>query len=369
MAPPRGLLALLAAATAASCAAASAASVGPDGAVASECPPPPVKSYGDAGAARILASHNVTCAGGDGLKRFAGEALAYVTPWNSRGYDVAKRFGAKFTYVSPVWLQLRDAPGGGVEVTGTHDIDAGWVADVRAGCRGACSVLPRLIFEARTLDVAASVRAVAGVVQRHGFDGVVLEVPLQHPAVRAQLVPQLAAALAALPSAPLGVAKLVLVVGPGGLAPDALAALAAHAHRFSVMTYDHSSSRGQPGPNSPLRWVADTMAALLPPGAPASLRRQLLVGVPFYGYDARDAILGHRWLELLAQHTPRVKLDAKAAEHYVTYTDAATGARRTVYYPTPWMLQARLALAAAEGYGGVAVWEVGQGLDEFMDWF
>lgn len=362
-------LLLLAAAAARCCSAAPpvAVAVGADGASEVACPPPPVKNYGDAGAAAILATHNATCAGRDTHKRFAGETLVYITPWNSRGYEVAKRFGAKFTYVSPVWLQLRDAHAGGVEVTGTHDIDAGWVADLRAGCAGACSVLPRLIFEARSLDVAATVRAVAGVVSKHGFDGIVLEVPLAHPAVRGQLVPQLAAALAALPSAPLGVAKLVLVVGPGGSAPDALAELARHAHRFSVMTYDHSSSRGQAGPNAPLRWVKETMAALAPRDD-GGVRRKLLVGMPFYGYDNRDAILGSRWLELLAAHAPRVKLDAKAGEHFITYS-ASASERHTVYFPTPWMLKQRLALAASEGYGGVAVWEVGQGLDAFMDLF
>lgn len=32
----------------------------------------------------------------------------FVLPqWNNHGYDTAKMFGAKFTHISPVWLQLR----------------------------------------------------------------------------------------------------------------------------------------------------------------------------------------------------------------------------------------------------------------------
>ena len=48
---------------------------------------------------------------------------------NGKGYDVAKAW-AKFTHISPVWLQLR-APGGAFALAGRHDIDKGWMADVR----------------------------------------------------------------------------------------------------------------------------------------------------------------------------------------------------------------------------------------------
>jgi len=34
-------------------------------------------------------------------------SLVYVTPWNNHGYDVAKIWGSKFTYVSPVWFSLK----------------------------------------------------------------------------------------------------------------------------------------------------------------------------------------------------------------------------------------------------------------------
>lgn len=71
------------------------------------------------------------------VNRFPRESLVFVTPWNNRkqcppsrafvvldwhklttrthclrppdGYNVAKWFNAKFTYVSPVWLQVRCA--------------------------------------------------------------------------------------------------------------------------------------------------------------------------------------------------------------------------------------------------------------------
>ncbi|XP_047168222.1 chitinase domain-containing protein 1-like isoform X2 [Vigna umbellata] len=33
--------------------------------------------------------------------------LGYITPWNSRGYELAKRFNSKFTHISPVWYDLK----------------------------------------------------------------------------------------------------------------------------------------------------------------------------------------------------------------------------------------------------------------------
>lgn len=41
------------------------------------------------------------------IKQFNESVLAYVTPWNNRGYDIAKIFAKKFTHVSPVWLSLK----------------------------------------------------------------------------------------------------------------------------------------------------------------------------------------------------------------------------------------------------------------------
>ncbi|RHY34228.1 hypothetical protein DYB25_010297, partial [Aphanomyces astaci] len=39
-------------------------------------------------------------------KRFHGDTLGYVTPWNNHGYNTAKLFRSKFTYIAPVWYQV-----------------------------------------------------------------------------------------------------------------------------------------------------------------------------------------------------------------------------------------------------------------------
>ncbi|KAG5607048.1 hypothetical protein H5410_028540, partial [Solanum commersonii] len=40
-------------------------------------------------------------------RHFGNPVLAYITPWNSKGYDVAKKFSSKITHLSPVWYELK----------------------------------------------------------------------------------------------------------------------------------------------------------------------------------------------------------------------------------------------------------------------
>ena len=89
----------------------------------------------------------------------------------------------KFTYVSPVWLQIRSDDRGEVVITGTHDIDAGWVSDVRAPCRqsGAAvcpQVVPRVVWEVSQCDgecMREVIIAVVNTLVHYKFDGLVLE--------------------------------------------------------------------------------------------------------------------------------------------------------------------------------------------------
>lgn len=43
---------------------------------------------------------------------------------------MAKIFVNKFTHISPVWLQLKRSKSGRYEITGTHDIDQGWMSEI-----------------------------------------------------------------------------------------------------------------------------------------------------------------------------------------------------------------------------------------------
>lgn len=49
---------------------------------------------------------------------------------------MVKLFGGKFTHVSPVWLQLRYSAGS-TAITGDHDVDQGWLAEVKKAGKSA----------------------------------------------------------------------------------------------------------------------------------------------------------------------------------------------------------------------------------------
>ena len=90
--------------------------------------------------------------------------------------------------------------------------------------------------------------------------------------------------------------------------------------------------------------------------------------MPLLGWDfthdaARTAHLdGAAYLQLLRTHRPsRLDWHAEAAEHVFAYTDAAE-ARHSVYYPSLKFLSERLGMLRGLGVG-VALWELGSGLD------
>ncbi|KAF2351959.1 Glycoside hydrolase family 18 catalytic domain [Trinorchestia longiramus] len=122
--------------------------------------------------------------------------LAYVTPWNNHGYDIAKLQSHRFALVSPVWLQIRRAQERGSAswtVAGLHDVDKGWMKEVKKnGGPAGTKIVPRLIFEGWSpVEYQALVDSkklcqhlaadVIAVIKSQQLDGVVLEVWSQLP--------------------------------------------------------------------------------------------------------------------------------------------------------------------------------------------
>jgi len=99
----------------------------------------------------IIDNHADFCKSCDHLKNFKNKILGYVTPWNSKGYDLAKIFAKKFDMVTPVWLQIVRKGRKNYEFTGTHDIDQNWMKTVKKNSQtedgNHAEFLPRILFE------------------------------------------------------------------------------------------------------------------------------------------------------------------------------------------------------------------------------
>ncbi|XP_030555095.1 chitinase domain-containing protein 1 [Drosophila novamexicana] len=328
-----------------------------------------------------------------GKRRFNGTILGYVTPWNSHGYDVAKMFAKKFDIISPVWLQIVKQ-GDDYAVAGTHDIDAGWLNDVRRKGKvqqqhQLCTVkvFPRVIFDHFTdrdiklllSDAKERTNLNEMLIQtckQHGFDGLILEVWSQlagriDDKILFTLVLQMAKELQKQQI------RLILVVPPKRkdmpnlFGEKHMDKLYKHIYAFSLMTYDYSSVQ-RPGANAPLYWVRNAVEHIAPVGCHdmEAKRAKILMGLNMYGNDytpdGGGPITYGQYLELVRHVKKQLTHDERDVENFFEIK-TETG-RHIVFYPTLYSINERIQLAQQLGVG-ISIWELGQGLDYFYDLF
>jgi chitinase domain-containing protein 1 len=336
-------------------------------------------------------------------KHFRGKSLGYVTPWNSQGLEAAVKYAAKFDYMSPVWhqLKIRDQ----LEILGERDPD--FLIQITVA-NPSIKLVPRLMLEdtlpadyAAFLEDDGTTQAfavrLAEFVESQGYHGIVLEVwahglelfrelsdRTEFRALQTRMLKAVGRQfkrrklLLILPVPPLKVLYRSDFDGSEFLE------LAEYVSFFHIMTNDFSRSIA--GPNSPLFWIENCLShfkdkldfsELDEEEADAIYSKytnKLLISIPFYGYHFKpvpssksyathesEAIYGADYLSLLESQRPELTWDQRFAETYFTLKDNSV-----VYYPSTKFIKSRLDFAAAQGVG-IAVWELGQGLEYFYD--
>ncbi|XP_044738709.1 chitinase domain-containing protein 1 [Chrysoperla carnea] len=315
------------------------------------------------------------------LVNFNGTVLGYVTPWNNHGYDVAKWFGNKFTHISPVWLQIHRRSPLKYEVTGTHDIDKGWMKDVKtAGRKRKTKILPRVITEnwhpqsvvalmSSDDEREAFITKLISTCIDNKFDGLVIEMWAQWARTAddwllIDLIKDLGLRMKH------SNLDFILVIPPmRGDDTEIFDAthfdqLSNSVTAFSLMTYDYSNIQ-KPGPNSPIDWIKLCVESLT---SDTKKRKLILIGLNFYGYDYTSRgggpIVAHEYLKLLKSFKGKLSFNKDIQEHHFELKNE--DGRHYVFYPTLLSIKARIDLAV-ELDTGLSIWELGQGLDYFYD--
>nr|XP_043630589.1 uncharacterized protein LOC122601922 [Erigeron canadensis] len=348
---------------------------------------------------QILNEHDKVASSNHHQRReFPNPVLAYVTPWNSKGYEAAKDFHSKLTHISPVWYHLQ-SQGPDYVLHGKHNVDPQWISDLRSFNPTHPLILPRIVLEAIPMDMLNNNKQRAKVIdliiaecKEMDFDGIVLESwsrwaaygVLHDPHMRNMallFIKKLGQAMHAVFVKEYNL-QLVYVIGPPrsdrlqkyDFGPEDLQSLSDFVDGYSLMTYDFSNPQ-KPGPNAPLEWVHSTMQLLLGTQTDGSkkLAQKIFLGINFYGNDfvlqggiGGGPILGRDYLSLLEKHKPQLQWEKKSAEHFFLYSDKNQHVKHVVFYPS--LLSIAMRLDEARSWGaGISIWEIGQGLDYFFD--
>ncbi|RFU24371.1 hypothetical protein B7463_g11969, partial [Scytalidium lignicola] len=327
--------------------------------------------------------------------------LGYITPWNGRSYDLSKWHASKFTHISPVWYQLSVEYNKEPQLNGRHDVHESWLKDIKTTSNPP-KIVPRVQIQfsqkaAEAIlyfpqgEIELIVEVLLREVQQFGYDGLTLELP--HPHAFKSLIEIIGEELH-------DIGKELILVVPPIHDPDQadIAFKAEHVREledavdyFSVMTYDHSVSLGVEGPNAPLRWMRQVVEGLIDdedededlwedaeidesgdgPISKKSRASKILLGLPFYGYKLSkskglEAYTASNYVEFLSTHKDIIfQWDEVSKEHRMIANIGKEDVS-ILWYLSLLSLLYRLQLAEEMGVG-IAIWELGQGLDQFFD--
>ena len=307
--------------------------------------------------------------------------LAFVTPWNSRGYELALTFSRKFTHVSPVWFQV--SPSG--EIAGRQDVKEKWLKKLHRA-NADLLVVPRFLFEdwsseefadffSRLDRMSLLADQLTGLLAEFHLDGAVLEIWKQMPSVAfAGFMGFLRLLSGRFKQQNL---YLSLVIPPTNPDPEATDETPYNSSHFLetaplvdsvlLMSYDYPFLVQRPGPTSPLPWIEGCVMALSPN---YELRHKILLGTNLYGYEfsrqGPTPLTAGPYLDRLRQLKPTLQWNEQSGEHIIQIDNPADP--RMIVYPSLYSLQARISLAHRLSVG-LGLWEIGQGLDYFYDLF
>ncbi|KAL3990316.1 Glycosyl hydrolases 18 family protein [Acanthocheilonema viteae] len=327
----------------------------------------------------ILNNHYKLCVE---KKKFNHPILAYVTPWNNGGYDIAKWAAQKFTHISPVWFRFKPElkQEKTCTILGTHDMDKQWLADIHTN-NSEIKFMPRFVIDGSAFGNVEQflydekwqtncAQLIINFVKKNRMHGAVIEVWLQvlslvQTEVKEELIELISHWAELFHQADLEIivplpAPLNDKNKPSGFVMKAeLARIIHNVDYVNVMTYDYSSDRFVG--ISPFEWIQRNFEYILSESSINPSR--LLMGLNFYGYASQQntmkAVVGRDFIKYITARPEALFWNFITKEHFLKTKD-----KDFCVYPTVASLQIRLDLASHFNVG-VGIWELGQGLNYF----
>lgn len=338
--------------------------------------------------------------------------LGFATPWNSAGNQIALSESDKgrLNILSPVTYQMT-----GAGLSGGHDYTTEFYTAVN---QSGTLIMPRVLFEASFFTTASSSsssdpQATAQVLidecNERGFAGLVIEAWQTLLALsEGSKMSQDSYDFIKIIGTTIREAgfRTVLVMPPYtqdvvhmDVSSKQIADMAIGYSYVVVMTYDFSTpASAGPGPLAPTMWMSFTMKYFT---EKCGLREKVFLGLNFYGIDfvvGKDDtddkktqpsnnrhIVGHEFIKVLQTRDVEIKWHDSFKEHYFIYEEDGNteseeeeeeeggaeqkGKQHAILYPTRSSIRERVKLAREVKCGGVAIWDIGQGLNHFFEEF
>ncbi|EFO96835.1 hypothetical protein CRE_17208 [Caenorhabditis remanei] len=307
--------------------------------------------------------------------------LAYITPWNNKGYSLAEKTAHKLTHVSPVWFQAKASKVDGKLITckieGSHDIDRDWLERLREK-NEKIKIVPRILFDGWSADDMKDLLMnsqlsrscfvdIANFYSRNQFEGAIVEIYMQ-ALISVQSLQIKEFVIESMQDLSKQFKKLhmeLILTVPAPLewnnqpnnlvTPDEFKKLTEVSDFVQIMTYDYHGNK--PAGVAPYDWFENCVFYL-------GTGPKTLAGLNYYGYEfskgKMEAVTSDRYLKVLKSDQTTLSFDETSMEHKLKTPTSV------IYYPTLTSLELRINMAHRYEMG-IAIWDYGQGLDYFSN--
>ena len=330
-------------------------------------------------------------------KHYTQISLGYITPWKKKGYEMVEKYYNKFDIISPTWFELKGDNYGdefNIRIDGGNNVDMSYLKEIRSKNPN-MKIIPRLHcdklsyedyknwFNGKSLDNFIKIllrRADYNNLDGFIFDCIQFWMNEDIYKYFTKALPLISDALHKKNK------QIIITLFPysendikNEVNDKNFEYLSNYIDYFNIMTYDYLQYSNQEKNdnedlfNAPLNWIKQTIDYYVPNNN-TKLLQKILLGLPFHGYiieknDRRKgSILDSDKYEMFVNTIDEgLKWDEIACEH--TIMGKEDNIDIVAIYPTRDFFKERLKYSIDKKLGGIAIWDIGNGIENFMNEF